>query len=112
MTLKFLLDEDTQVALSQALRQRGFETLHVAELGRKGYSDAEQLEFAVSQDYCFFTYNKRDFVILHTEYITLQKPLCGIIVSPHLSISEVMRRLGVLVKILSAEEMRNELRFL
>jgi predicted nuclease of predicted toxin-antitoxin system len=112
MSIKFLLDEDTQLALAQAFRQRGFEAVHVSELQRKGLSDPEQLDFAAQNGYCFFTFNKRDFVILHTEYAVLNKTHHGIIASPHLSISDILRRLGALVTTLSAHGMKNELRFL
>ncbi|MCU0426547.1 MAG: DUF5615 family PIN-like protein [Candidatus Kapabacteria bacterium] len=112
MNIKFLLDEDTQLALAQAFRQRGFDAVHIGELQRKGFSDPEQLEYAVQHGYCFFTFNKRDFVILHTEYVVLNKTHYGIIASPHLPISDILRRMSTLVKTLSAEGMNNELRFL
>jgi predicted nuclease of predicted toxin-antitoxin system len=45
--VKLLLDEDVQLDLASALRKRGYEAIHVQELGRKGRSDREQIEYAV-----------------------------------------------------------------
>ena len=43
MKIKLLLDEDVQVAVAHALRQRGYDVYHAQELSRKGNSDDEQL---------------------------------------------------------------------
>jgi predicted nuclease of predicted toxin-antitoxin system len=112
MSIKILLDEDTQLALARAFRQRGFQAVHIAEIERKGFSDLEQLEYAVHHQYCFFTFNKRDFVQLHTRYIAAGKTHYGVIASPQLSISEIVGRLGALAKALPVQGMQNELRFL
>jgi predicted nuclease of predicted toxin-antitoxin system len=63
--VKLLLDEDIHFSLAIALRKRGFDVLHVQELERKGMSDREQLNFAVVNERCLFSFNVKDFVILH-----------------------------------------------
>ena len=65
MKPRILLDEDTHLALAEALRQRGFDAVHIQEIGRKGCSDPEQLDFAVQNERCIVSFNRKDFVALH-----------------------------------------------
>ena len=46
MRIKLYLDEDVDVSLSIALKQKGIDVLTTQESGHKRLSDAEQLEFA------------------------------------------------------------------
>jgi len=101
--VKLLLDEDVQLDLALALRKRGYEAIHVQELGRKGRSDREQIEYAVEQSVCMFTFN--DYVISEKEHF-------GIIVSPQLPIGEALRRLLALLQRSSYESIKNVLEFL
>ena len=59
-----LLDEDVRPALGEILRQRGYDAIHVLELGRAGKSDAEQLAYATSEQRA--AYNP------HSQHSTLQ----------------------------------------
>ena len=52
MKIKLLLDEDVQLAVAHALRQRGYDVYHAQELSRKGNSDDEQLQFSAKQGRC------------------------------------------------------------
>jgi predicted nuclease of predicted toxin-antitoxin system len=52
--LTLLLDEDVRVLLADILRQRGYDAVHVLEVGRGGKSDPEQLAYAVG--FLKFTY--------------------------------------------------------
>ncbi len=47
--ITLLLDEDVRVLLAEILQQRGYDVVHVLEVGRGGKSDPEQLLYAVSQ---------------------------------------------------------------
>ncbi|MCY7334461.1 MAG: DUF5615 family PIN-like protein, partial [Pseudanabaena sp. CAN_BIN31] len=51
------------------LRKRGYDAVHIQELSRKGRSDREQIEYAVEQESCIFTFNVKDFVLLHNDYV-------------------------------------------
>ena len=72
MKLKLLLDEDVHSGLAHALRKRGYDAIHAQELDRKGRADSYQLLFAIQQERCLFSYNVRDFVILHNQYAKSQ----------------------------------------
>jgi predicted nuclease of predicted toxin-antitoxin system len=63
--VKLLLDEDVHLGLASALRKRGYDATHVQELARTGRSDREQMEYAIAQESCIFTFNVKDFVLLH-----------------------------------------------
>jgi hypothetical protein len=114
MTTKIclLLDEDVYVTLAQALRKRGFDAVHVQELNRKGFSDREQLELAVKQERCLMSFNVRDFVILHNEFVIKNQEHYGIIVSPQLPIGEALRRVLIILNTQTAEQVKNQILFL
>ena len=110
--VRLLLDEDVYVTLAQALCKRGFDAVHVQALNRKGCSDREQLEFAVRQERCLMSFNVRDFVILHNEFVLKNQEHYGILVSPQLPIGEVLRRVLVILNSTTAKQMCNQILFL
>lgn len=110
--VKLLLDEDVHLDLASALRKRGYDAMHVQELARKGLNDREQIEYVVEQESCIFTFNVKDFVLLHNEYVINEKEHFGIIVASQLPIGEALRRLLALLQRSSRESMKNMLEFL
>ena len=93
MKVKLFLDEDVHSGLAHAMRKRGYDVVHAQELDLKGRFDSEQLLFAVQQERCLLSFNVKDFVILHNQYVENQKEHWGIIVSKQLPLSETMSRL-------------------
>jgi predicted nuclease of predicted toxin-antitoxin system len=112
MQIRLLLDEDVHAALAQALRKRGYDVIHIQELQRKGFSDREQLEFGISQGRCLISFNVRDFVLLHNEFVTNNQDHCGILVSAHLPIGETLRRILSLLSTTDATQIQNQIIFL
>jgi uncharacterized protein with PIN domain len=112
MEIKLMLDEDVQLSLARALRTRGYDAVHVREIGRRGFDDSEQLEYAIANGRCIFTFNVGDFVELHKAWSDDQREHGGIIVSQQRSVGECLRRLMVQLQINTAETIRNELLFL
>lgn len=107
------LDEDAQrTSLIRALRARQIDVLTTNESDLVGISDAEQLAFAASQNRVIFTFNRGDFLQLHTEYLKNGRHHAGIIVSDQLEIGVVIRRLLKLLDARSAEQMQDWLEFL
>ena len=68
MKVKLFLDEDVHVALAIALRKRGYDVIQAQELQGKGKSDDEQLSYAIKGKRCLFSFNVKDFVLLHNKY--------------------------------------------
>ncbi|MCB0155392.1 MAG: hypothetical protein KDF65_11405, partial [Anaerolineae bacterium] len=61
-----------------------------------------------------YSFNRRDFYLLHTEYLEQGKSHAGIILArqQHYSVGEQMRRILGLSAARSADEMQNTIEFL
>jgi hypothetical protein len=110
--IRLMLDEDVHLALADSLRKRGYDVVHVQEMWGKGKSDAKQLETAVSQKRCIFSFNVKDFVMLHNQYVAEGREHWGIFVSKQLSIGESFRKLLYKLGNFSDEAVKNRLEFL
>ena len=84
MKIELFLDEDVHSGLAHALRKRGYDAIHAQEMDRKGGADSDQLLFATQRERCLFTFNVKDFVILHNQHAKIQQEHWGIIVSKQL----------------------------
>ncbi len=107
------LDEDSQrAALVRALRSRQVEVVACNEARLQGTPDEVQLDYAAANGLVLFTFNRGDFVHLHTRYMNEGRSHTGIIVSDQLETGVIFRRLLQLIHTRSAEEMRNGYEFL
>jgi len=107
--LKLLLDEDVYLDCSKALRSKGIDAIHVQEVGRKGYSDALQLEFAISQERCLVTFNKSHYIQLAEYYAINDIEHFGIIISSKIPIKDFLQRLNRTYINYSLESLKNYL---
>jgi predicted nuclease of predicted toxin-antitoxin system len=112
MKIKLLIDEDVHSGLAHALRKRGYDAVHAQELDRKGRSDWAQLRFAIEQERCLFTFNVKDFVLLHKQHAKSSHAHWGVIVSKQLPFRETMSGLLRLLQLSDKETMKNRLEFL
>ena len=111
--IKLYLDEDTiSRALIQGLRARGVDVLTAQEADKMGVPDQVQLDFATSQNRTIFSYNTRDYALLHTEYIATEQEHAGIIVSNQIYVGLVIRRLLKLIDAKPASDIHDRLEFL
>lgn len=111
--IKLYLDEDAQrTDLIQALRARQVDVLTASEADMLGKVDDEQLLYAKQQQRVIFTFNRGDFVSLHTRWLANSQHHSGIIVSDQLEVGVLLRRLLRLVNTKSAEDMHDWLEFL
>ena len=110
--IKLYLNEDIQIVLAHALRKRGFNAVTTQEVNLTTSSDREQLEFASNDGRTVLTFNRGDFLQLHSQFSQQSIDHSGIIVSEQLPIGELLRRLTKLLTSLTAEEMRNRLVYL
>lgn len=111
--IRLYVDEDTQRhALVQAVRARGYDLITTLEARRLSQSDANQLAYATAEGRTILTFNSRDFVKLHRQYLIQGKSHSGIIVSNQLETGLLIRRLLRLLQSRSAEDMANWLEFL
>ena len=70
------------------------------------------LGFAIEQGRCLFTFNVKDFVILHKKHAKSGQVHWGIIVSKQLPFRETMSRLLRLLRLTDKATMKNRLEFL
>ncbi|MBS4028723.1 MAG: DUF5615 family PIN-like protein [Ignavibacteriales bacterium] len=112
MKLTLFLDEDIHLLLANALRKRGFDALHAQEAMRKGKSDEEQFNFAQLEQRAIFSYNVKDFILIHNECAKRNKNHQGIILSKQRTFSETLSRLLHFLQTHSLEEVKNQIYFL
>lgn len=108
--IKLYLDEDTiSRSVVRALRARNIDVLTAPEAERMGVSDTEQIGICYFARTNIFTFNTRDQVQLHTEYLAKGREHAGIIVSDQLQVGVILRRLLKLLAARPAKDMRNGL---
>lgn len=110
--IRLYIDEDVHGGIGAALRQHGYDVLTVNEAKRGGLSDAEQLAYAADLGRTLFSFNAADYIALHLEYGTQGRMHSGIVVSKQIPIGETVRRLLHLLDTVSADDIRNQLRWL
>ncbi|MBW4560803.1 MAG: DUF5615 family PIN-like protein [Mojavia pulchra JT2-VF2] len=109
------LDEDSvEKSLITAFRNAGLDIVTVADVNRQSYPDEEQLIWATEQGRALYSYNRRDFYLLHTEFLTAQRNHAGIVLlqQQRYSVGQQLQGLLKLVTTRSAEDMVNQLVFL
>lgn len=109
---KLHLNEHMSWHLAEQLRKYGFDVTSTLELGMVEADDDVQLAFAVSQQRAIVTINHKDFEPLHEKYLAEGKDHCGIILSTEETVHEYRRRLLRLLNTLSAEDLKNQMRWL
>jgi hypothetical protein len=106
--ISFYLDEHIPNAVAQGLRRRGVNVLTVQEAGRSGFSDPEQLAFALSERRMMITMDS-DFLILASRGIGH----AGIAyASPTRSIGELIGSVMLLCDVLDPDDVTNQVEFL
>jgi len=93
------------------MRRHGFDAVSARELQMLRASDEQHLEHAVSEQRAVVTFD-RDFMRLHREYIAAGQEHWGIIFSNEEDTRTLIRQLLRLVNTLSANDLRNQFRWL
>lgn len=103
------LDEDVSVLIATLLQARGFDVVTTRDEEMLGQDDPLQLAHAVSLERCMVTHNRVDFERLQREQGETGRSHFGIIVASRRSPYEIARRLAVLLNILTADEIEDQL---
>ncbi|MHB1194677.1 MAG: DUF5615 family PIN-like protein [Longimicrobiales bacterium] len=80
--IRFVLDEDIPPRAAAAARGLGLDAVGVAELGRLGWSDEEQLRAAAGDCRVLVTYNRNDYMLLTRRCFEERAPLTGVLIVP------------------------------
>ena len=106
------LDEDVSVLVAELVRARGFTALTAREAGQLHTSDADQLAYAVSKRKTLLTHNRADFEALAHRYFDTSQTHSGIIIAVRHPPYEIVRRLLLILNQVTADEMRDQLRYI
>ena len=109
---KLHLNENLSWHLPEQLRKYGYDVTSTIEMRMIEDDDSIQLAFAVSQSRAIVSINHKDFMPLHEQYLVEGKEHWGIILSTEESVPVLRRRLLRLLNTLSAEELKNQVRWL
>ena len=115
MTIRLYVDEDAMDRdLVQALRARGVDVITALDAGMIERRDEDHLRYATAQGRVLYTFNIRDFYLLHAAFQAENRPHAGIILAQQqrYSIGLQVRRLLRLIASTPAEEMKNRVEFL
>lgn len=110
--IELYLDEDVDVLVADLVQARGFQATTTQEARQMSKSDAEQFAYAVSQQKTMLTHNRIDFEALAQTYFTAGQAHHGIIIAVRRSPYEIARRLFTILNHVTADEMRNQLRYI
>lgn len=113
--ISLYLDEDTiKAGLVKALRNANLDVITVADIGKLGDPDESQLMWATHEKRVIYSFNIKDFCLLHRNFIIESRCHAGIIVvaQQRYSIGEQLRGLLRLIATKSSEDMINQLVFL
>ncbi|HKI05090.1 MAG TPA: DUF5615 family PIN-like protein [Thermoanaerobaculia bacterium] len=110
--IELYLDEDVDVLVADLLRARGFVAVTTLEAGRLRATDADQLAFAADQRNAFLTHNRADFEALARGYFAEGRSHNGIIIAVRRPPHEIVRRLLAILNQVTADEMRDQTRYI
>ena len=111
-TPKIHLNENLSPSLAVQLRSHGYDVTTSQETGLLSEPDEVQLAFAASQQRAILTFNIGDFARLHDRYLAEGKAHWGIIFSSEVPVGVLFHRLLRLLNSVSAEELKNQVRWL
>jgi predicted nuclease of predicted toxin-antitoxin system len=107
--IRFLLDEHVPVAVSTGLKQKGIEAATIHDLGRRGLSDSEQVEFAWEQGWVFVTFDSDYLAMARKEIQHSGIVWCA---ERKYSIGQLVKALALLHAVTDRDTMRNHVEFL
>ena len=110
--IELYLDEDVSVKVADLLNAHGFIAITAREAGQLGKSDAEQLAYALSQGKALLTHNRADYETLAKSYFEAGQHHYGIILATRNPLHEIVRRLLLILNEVTADEMRDQLRYI
>lgn len=109
---KLYLNEHLSPRLAEQLRQHGFDVTSTLEANLVEADDDDQLAHAASEQRALVTFNHKDFSPRHEQYITESREHWGIVLSTEESTDVLRHRLLRLLNSLSADDLKNQIRWL
>ncbi|MEM1095519.1 MAG: DUF5615 family PIN-like protein [Bacteroidota bacterium] len=110
--ISFYLDEDVDVLVARLLQHYGFNAVTVRDVEAYGLDDAAQLDYAVKHDPVLVTHNRVDFEHVAQAYFDEEKDHAGLILAVRRAPHEIVRRLLTIADHVTADEMKNQVRYI
>jgi hypothetical protein len=113
--IRLYFDEDAmQQALVVALRARHVDVLTASDSGMINRSDEEHLTYATHAGLALYSFNIKDYAILHEHWMAAGRAHSGIILAPQqrFSIGDQVRRLLRILNRIRASELQSRLEYL
>lgn len=110
--IELYLDEDVDVLVAELLRARGYVARTTREEGMLGSTDEQQLAHAIAHGLTVLTHNRADFEALAQRFFERGDHHAGIIVAVRHPAHEIVRRLLVILNAVTADEMRDTVRYI
>lgn len=110
--IRLYLDEDVDVLIADLVRARGFIVTTTLEAAQTGSSDEAQMAHAANTGHTFLTHNRTDFERLAEQYFSIGREHHGIIIAARRSPYEITRRLLMIMNEFTADEMKNQIRYI
>ena len=111
--IKIYTNENIPESVSEGLKRRGIDAFSVRDCGNLGLADEEHLKWAAKNKATILTHDDDLLRICH-KWGEEGKEHWGVIYLPRkkISIGECIRKVELLVSILKAEDIRNQIEFL
>ena len=110
--IELYLDEDMSAIVATLIRTRGFVAITARDAGRLGRNDDEQLTYAIEHERAILTHNRDDFLALAQEYYASGRDHYGIIIARRRAPQELVRLLVTILNHVTADEFRNQVRYI
>ena len=122
--IRIYTDENVDIAIAEGLKRRGVEVFTARDTKNIGLTDEEQLNYTIKNQFIIFIQRLRhldtfgthddDFLILADKWKKQGKEHYGIIYADRqkVSVGKCIRKLELIVGVLSPEDMKNHVEFL
>jgi predicted nuclease of predicted toxin-antitoxin system len=107
--IEIYLDENVHVLIAKIINSHGFKAVTTQDVGRKGVSDSDQMEYAAKNGYAILTHDRADFEDLAAEYFASDKTHYGIVILADNSPQEISKRILDILNNFTADEMINQI---
>lgn len=110
--VELYLDEDVDVLVADLLNAYGFSALTTRDANQLQNTDSDQLLYAVQHQKTFLTHNRVDFETLAKSYFEQNQSHWGLIIAVRRSPYEIVQRLLNILNQITADEMKNQIRYI
>ncbi len=110
--IKLYLDEDIFRILAPILRSHDYDVLSVYDVEMTGKTDRKQLEWAAAQDRVIVSFNVRHYADLAETFYNEGKTHAGILVSPQIGFSDLLRLILNVLSKSKSDDLRNTFQWL